>query len=148
MDEYIYSQSIHKDFHGVMSYLIKFIRESHSQKHMEEFFSQAASYNYKPLIDRIKKNGLIEMKKHLERVFSMENGEFELEFENSKLAFEVRKCPAIWYMKDNDQEVDKDFCRCSTELVNQSIARECGYNFSVKYDQDKGQCVQKFWEAG
>ena len=59
MDDYIYSQSVHKDFHQVMSFLIKFIRDNHGDQHMETFFTRAAAYIYKPLIERIKKNNLI-----------------------------------------------------------------------------------------
>lgn len=147
MDDYTYSQSVHKDFHGVMSYLIKFIRDNHGEQHMETFFTRAAAYIYKPLIERIKKNNLIEMKKHLEKVFTMEGGKFDIDYENGEITFKVSRCPAIWHMKDHNNEIDKDFCKCSTEIVNKSIAKECGYNFSVEYDQGKGQCIQRFREA-
>jgi len=147
MDDYIYSQSVHKDFHAVMSYLIKFIRDNHGDQYMETFFTRAAAYIYKPLIERIKKNNLIEMKKHLEKVFTMEGGKFDIDYKNGEIIFKVSRCPAIWNMKDHNNSIDKDFCKCSTELVNKSIAKECNYNFSVEYNQEKGQCVQRFWEA-
>jgi len=147
MDEYIYSQSVHKDFHGVMSYLIQFMRENHGEEHLEKFFSDSAAYIYKPLIDRIKRNGLSEIKKHYSRVFDMEEGTYSLEGDGQQeVVFKVERCPAIWHMKDTGSDIDKDYCRCSTELVNQAIARECGFQFSVEYDQDKGQCVQRFWK--
>lgn len=146
MDEYIYSQSVHKDFHGITSYLMKFIRENYGKEHLESFFTEAAGYIYKPLIERIKKNGLIEMKKHLERTFSMEEGKFDLDYKDNELIFKVKRCPAIWHMKDNKLEVDKDFCKSSTETVNKSIAKECGYDFSLEYDQENGKCIQKFWK--
>ncbi|MCK5567272.1 MAG: hypothetical protein KAI62_05125 [Actinomycetia bacterium] len=147
MDDYIYSQSVHKDFHGVMNYLIKFIRDNHGEQHMETFFTRTAAYIYKPLIERIKKNNLIEMKKHLEKVFTMEGGKFDIDYKNGEIIFKVNRCPAIWNIKDHNNKIDKDFCKCSTELVNKSIAKECNYNFSVEYDQEKGQCVQRFWEV-
>ena len=147
MDEYIYSQSVHKDFHGVTSYLIEFIRDNHGKGHMEKFFTDSAAYIYKPLIDRIKKNGLSEIKKHYSRVFDMEDGKYSFEGDNDqKVVFIVERCPAIWHMKDTGSDIDKDYCHCSTELVNKAIAGECGFKFSVDYDQDKGQCVQKFWK--
>ncbi len=59
-------------------------------------------------------------------------------------AFIVNKV-GVSGMKDTGSDIDKDFCLCSTELVNKSIARECGYEFSVKYDQQNGKCIQKFW---
>ena len=146
MDDYIYSQSVHKDFHGVMSYLIKFMRENHGTGHMEKFFSDSAAYIYRPLIDRIKKNGISEIEKHYRKVFDMEKGKYEFESDgSSEITFKVKKCPAVWHMKETGSEIDRDFCLCSTELVNKSIAAECGYDFSVEYDQENGQCIQKFW---
>ena len=146
MDEYIYSQSVHKDFHGIMNFLIKFIRENHGEKHMEAFFTGAAAYIYKPLIERIRKNGLTEMKKHIEKVFSMEDGKVVSKLEDNHLVCNVKKCPAIYFMKDHKMEIDKNFCKSSTEIVNRSIAKECGYNFKVDYNQEKGSCIQEFWK--
>jgi hypothetical protein len=148
LNEYIYSQPVHKDFHGIISYLIKFIRKNYGESEVESFFKEASAYIYKPLIERVKKNGLVEIKKHLERIFSMENGDFDLDYNENKLVFNVRKCPAIWHMKDKKFEIDREFCKFSTEIVSAAIARECGYNFKVEYDQEKGKCTQKFWKDG
>lgn len=146
MDNYIYSQTVHKDFHGIMNYLISFIRNNHGEEHLESFFKKSASYIYKPLIDRVKKNGLMEIKKHLERTFTSEDGKFDLKFDNDRITFIVKKCPAIFFMKDKKMETDKDFCKYSTEIVNKTIAQECDCNFKVDYDIEKGCCIQEFWK--
>jgi hypothetical protein len=145
MDEYVYSQSVHKDFHGIMSFLIKFIRENHGEKQMEIFFTDAAVYIYKPLIERIRKNGLTEMRAHIKKVFSMEDGEVVFKMEDNHLICNIKKCPAIYFMKDHKMEIDKNFCKSSTEIVNKAIAKECGYNFKVDYNQESGSCIQEFW---
>jgi hypothetical protein len=144
MDEYIYCQSVHKDFHGITNYLIGYLRENYGKDNMEKFFKKASLYIYKPLIERIKKDGLIEMKKHLERTFSKEDGKFEINYSDNQLIFKVKKCPAIWQMKDNKIEVDKNFCFISTDIVNKAIASKCGIDFSVEYNQENGSCMQKF----
>ncbi|MCL5072764.1 MAG: hypothetical protein M1308_18000, partial [Actinobacteria bacterium] len=132
--------------HGVMNFLIKFIRENHGEKHLEAFFTYAAAYIYKPLIERIRKNGLTEMKQHIEKVFSMEGGKVVFKIEDNYLVCNIKKCPAIYFMKDHKMEIDKNFCKSSTEIVNRSIAKESGYSFKVDYDQEKGSCIQKFWK--
>lgn len=147
MDEYIYSQTVHKDFHGIMSYLIKYIRENHGEKYLKSFFESSAAKIYKPLIKRIKENGLVEIKKHLERTFTMEDGKFDLKFNGNRITFIVKKCPAIWFMKDNKMEIDEEFCKYSTEIVNKAIAKEGSYNFKVNYDQENGSCIQEFWKG-
>lgn len=147
MDDYIYSQSVHKDFHGIMGYLIKFMRDNHGQDHMKKFFRDSAKYIYRPLIDRIREKGLSEIRKHYEKVFDMEEGKCSFKTGGSgELIMEVQRCPAIWHMKDTGTEIDKDFCLCSTQLVNESMAEECGTGFSVEYDQDNGKCIQRFWK--
>ncbi len=149
MDNYIYAQSIHKDFHIALNYLIKFLKENYGEKYLDLFFKNSAKYIYKPLIIRMKKNGLLEIKKHFEKVFSSENGEFNIVFiENeNKLIFEVKKCPAILHLKKNKIEIDKDFCKYSTETVNKVIAKESNYNFKVDYNQENGRCLQIFWKG-
>jgi hypothetical protein len=123
------------------------MRENYGEEHMERFFSDSAVYIYRPLIGRIKKNGLSEVKKHYQKVFDMEEGRYSFGSGNRReLILKVEKCPAIWHMKDTGSEIDKDYCYCSTELVNKAIARECGFEFSVDYDQDKGRCMQRFWK--
>ena len=146
MDEYIYSQTVHKDFHGIVSYLFGYLRVHFGEKNLDKFLKDSASYIYKPLIDRIKKSGLKEMKKHLEITFSKEDGKFDTEFKDNQLFFKVKRCPAIWHMKDKKFEIDKEFCKCSTEIVNTVIAKESGYNFNLEYDQENGKCMQKFWK--
>ena len=76
----------------------------------------------------------------------MEDGKFDLDYEENKLVFNVKKCPAIWHMKDKKLEIDKEFCKISTEIVSTAVAKECGYNFKVEYDQENGKCIQKFWK--
>ena len=146
MDEYIYSQSVHKDFHGIMSFLIKFIRKKHGARHMDRFFTDAAVYIYRPLIQRIKEKGLQEIKKHFSRVFDAEDGKYRFQKDTEEeLVFRVDRCPPIWHMKDSGAVIDERFCHCCTELVNTAIAEECGFRFSVDYDQEKGSCLQRFW---
>ncbi len=146
MDEYIYSQSIHKDFHEIINYIIKYLKECYGKHYLESFFEKAAAYIYKPLIERIKNNGLLEMKKHLERTFSMEKGVYELTYNTDELVFIVKKCPAIWHMKDKKIKIDKDFCKTSTDIVSKTISQKCGYCYSVQFNQKNGKCIQKFWK--
>lgn len=144
--EYMYSQSVHKDFHKVTSMIIQYIRENYGEKVLRSFFEQIAVVIYKPLIERINKNGLVEMKKHVERTFLLEEGEVKSVYKDNKLNFHVTKCPAITHMNDKGFKVDKDFCKMATEIVNKTIAQNCGYNFLVEFDQKNGRCVQKFWK--
>ena len=146
MDEYIYSQSVHKDFHQVMSFLIDFLGKNYKSESVKEFFLESTPYIYRPFIERIRKNGLSEISKHYRRIFDMECGDYIIERDTDKeVLLKVKKCPAIWNMKEAGFIINKDFCFYTTELVNKVIAGECGYEFSVEYDQENGKCSQRFW---
>ncbi|MBC7333553.1 MAG: hypothetical protein H5T85_03690 [Actinobacteria bacterium] len=146
MIEYIYLQPVHKDFHIVLNFLIEFLRENYGEERLEDFFVKASRYIYQPLIQRVKNNGIVEIEKHLRAIFTKEDGEFHIGYKGQELIFEVIKCPAIWYMKANKIEISKCYCKISTEIVTQIIMKECGYCFSVEYDQHNGRCIQKFWK--
>lgn len=158
MIEEIYNEKVALHVHSIMNFYIKFLKENYGDEGLESFFSEKALYIYKrSLIKRIKDNGLIEMKKHLEKIFSLEGGKFNIDYKENELIFKVEKCPAIWNLKDRsldideliddrNREVDKDFCKAETYIVNKALAKECGFNFSVDYDQENGKCVQRFWK--
>jgi hypothetical protein len=66
------------------------------------------------------------------------------------LEIDIGKCPAIRpareHMERRNMRLPDSFCRLTTGVVNNIIASEAGYRFSLKYDQEKGKCTQRFWK--
>lgn len=136
--------NVHKDFHGALSYGIRFLVERYGQAKFRTFLSGLGATVYRPLVDAIHERGLGAMRDHLENVFTAENGNYETEFDGETLVFHVHRCPAIHHMKERGYEIAPDFCE-HTRIVNEGICGRAGYACSVTYNQEAGTCVQKFW---
>jgi hypothetical protein len=136
--------NVHKDFHGALSYGIRFLTERYGDDKRRQFLSGLGTTVYAPLVDDMRQRGLTAMQEHLETIFSLEGGEFETTMEKDTLVFTVHRCPAIHHMKEHNYDIAPSFCD-ATRLVNTSICNAAGYVCSVDYDQEAGCCVQRFW---
>jgi len=139
--------NVHKDFHGALSAGIQFVLDRHGPEALAEFLDQVAANVYRPLIERIRQEGLKALEEHWRRIFELEGGDYSLEYESETLVLRVERCPAIHHMKEHGYAIADRFCE-STRVVNEGICRRAGCACSVEYDQEAGTCVQKFWRAG
>lgn len=136
--------NVHKDFHGALSFGIQFLAERYGETKMRTFLDGLGGTVYKPLVDAIRTRGLGAMRDHLERVFNAEGGKVDSEMDGDVLVFHVHRCPAIHHMKEKGYDIAPNFCE-HTRIVNDAICSRAGYLSSVEYDQEAGQCVQRFW---
>jgi len=137
--------NVHKDFHGSMSYGIQYLYEKYGEKELVEYLKQLAHTVYSPLIEALKMRGLPALYEHWDYIFTIEDADFEIGYEENDVLFlKVRKCPAIYHMRENNYQVAEKYCEhCRT--INEEICHSAGYECSIEYDQDKGSCIQKFW---
>lgn len=138
--------NVHKDFHGALSYGIRFLAERYGEDKMRTFLYGLGSTVYKPLVEAIRQRGLPAMQEHLEQVFQSEGGDVESVIDGEVLVFQVHRCPAIQHMKEKGYDIAPHFCE-HTRIVNEAVCGDAGYACSVEYDQEVGQCVQRFWRA-
>lgn len=138
--------NVHKDFHGALSYGIRFLAERYGEEQMRTFLHRLGATVYKPLVEAMQQRGLPAMQEHLEGIFRAEGGDVESEMDGNTLVFHVHRCPAIQHMKDQGYDIAPHFCE-HTRIVNEAICGDAGYACSVEYDQEAGQCVQRFWRA-
>ncbi|MCP4643157.1 MAG: hypothetical protein GY851_22105 [bacterium] len=138
--------NVHKDFHGALSFGIQFLERTHGEAGVNEFFTSLAGTVYKDLVEDLKQRGLPALEEHWTRIFTMEDGEFDMEMDGDTLVLQVHKCPAVHHMIENDYAVATQYCE-HTRLVNAAVCKAAGYEATVDYDQDKGQCVQRFRKA-
>jgi len=140
--------NVHKDFHGCMSFGLKFLEENFGPAELEEYLRRLARNVYAPLIESLRLRGLPALRDHWNSIMSLEDADFDLRLSDDVLVLEVCKCPAIHHMKERGYTIAEHFCE-STRVVNDEICRQAGYSASVEYDQENGRCVQKFRkEAG
>jgi hypothetical protein len=139
------NEYLHKDFYGALCYAIKYLDEKFGQAATAEYLKQVGRETFTPLIEELKKDGLIALERHFKRIFKLEGGQAEFKYQNEKLTIEVSKCPAILHLKSIGQLHTDRYCE-TTVNVNSAICHEAGYECSCKYEPGKGKCIQKFWK--
>jgi hypothetical protein len=138
--------NVHKDFHGALSYGLRFLRERHGDEGVRTFLSGLAETAYGPLVDDLRERGLPALRDHWRRIYDLEGGDVEMVLTEDELVLHVHRCPAIWHMKEHDYPIADNFCE-HTRIVNDAICRAAGYVAEVDYDQGAGRCVQRFRRA-
>jgi len=138
---------VHKDFHGAMSYGLQYLYEKYGEKEMTLYLKRVAGNVYRPLIEELKIRGLPALEEHWGYIFTIEGADFEIGYgENDVLFLKVKKCPAIFHMREHNYQIADKYCE-HCRILNEEICHSAGYECSVKYDQNKGSCVQKFWKG-
>ena len=135
---------VHKDFHGGLSYGVQHLQEQYGEDALYDYLRKTGRAVYAPLIDELKEDGLCALAAHWARIFTLEEGDFELTFEGDRLVLKVNRCPAIHHMKEQEYVIADKFCE-TTRVVNEEICHAAGYECSVDYDRENGRCVQEFW---
>ncbi|MCX7795755.1 MAG: hypothetical protein N2380_04470 [bacterium] len=137
---------VHKDFHGALSCAFQFLEERYGKKDLQKFLERVGENCYLNLINEVKSNGLLALEEYWRRIFTLEEGIFEVERNNDSLTLKVKRCPAITHLKEVGYPIYKDFC-IQTRIVNNIIARETNLICSVESNQEEACCIQKFWRA-
>ena len=136
--------NVHKDFHGCLSFGLKFLAENYGPAEVEDYLRRVARNVYAPLIQRLRIQGLPALAVHWRRIMTLEDTDLRLYADDDVLILEIRECPAIHHMKAHGYEIAPNFCE-STRIVNDEICRRAGYSASTEYDQALGRCTQRFW---
>lgn len=140
------AEKIHKDFHGLLSYGLRYLEENYGRKALDDYLVQVADNVYGGLSKRIKKQGLKALKKHLKRIFDLEEAKYKIYNDGRRLLLEVRRCPALDHIRRKGYPVMKRFCECDG-IVTKEICKNAGIEFKIKYDQKIGSCIQEFWKG-
>lgn len=135
---------IHKDFHGALNCAFQFLEEKYGKEVLVRFLSRVGKNCYRNLIDNINKAGLLALEEYWRRIFTLEEGEFEINLSEDSIILELRRCPALSHLKETRYPIYKDFC-LQTVVINSVIAEETNLYSSVERYQDKAYCIQKFW---
>lgn len=136
--------NIHKDFHGCLSFGLKFLAENYGRSEVEAYLRRVARNVYGPLIESLKAEGLPALYEHWSKIMTLEEADFHLHLDDGVLILEVSKCPAIQHMREHNYEIAPNFCE-ATRVINHEICRRAGFRSSVEYDQAHGRCTQRFW---
>ncbi|HHV62659.1 MAG TPA: hypothetical protein GXX51_08485 [Firmicutes bacterium] len=145
---------LHKDFYGGLSLAFEFIEKELGYDALEEYWRRVARTCYRPLIEKLRKEGLPALEEYLRGVFEPQasrgpgqNGTGEPDFEitrtGDELILKINRCPALSHMREAGYPIHYRYCE-HTRVVNETICKEAGYEATCEYDQDAARCVQRF----
>ena len=140
----VMAEKIHKDFHGALSVGFKYLAEKYGKDSLQEYLKICGVNIYRELIDDIEKEGLAALERYWNRIFSLEEAEFEIDRKDDReIRLVVSRCPAISHMKETGYPVYEDFC-LQCRIINKTIAEKTGLESEVLSEQSKGRCSQIF----
>ncbi len=140
------NEYFHRDFHISGERGLRYVGEKFGDDAVVEYLKRFTKAYFAPLIEKIKKNGLCEMKKHIESMYKIEKCPENVNcvLEEETLTVTVSECPGVFYMKTSGYEPSRWYIE-NTRTVNSVIAEECGYKFElVSYNEDNGASKYKF----
>ena len=137
---------LHRDFHLSGDNALKYCAEKFGKEELVNFLRNFAKYYYAPIIEQAKKEGLVAIKKWLERIYEIEEASHLLhtELSDSNLTVTVDRCPAIEYMHSLGKE-PSDYYIEETRTVYDEVAKQSGYGFDLEYYNSDGRCKFSFF---
>jgi hypothetical protein len=74
---------LHKDFHGIMNLGISYLQEEFGNDSVIEYLVRYTKVFHKPLIDKIKKEGLGALEEYFKNIFEIEEATDDVSFEKN-----------------------------------------------------------------
>ncbi|MBQ4631263.1 MAG: hypothetical protein IJB70_09795 [Clostridia bacterium] len=142
------NEYFHRDFHISGDRGVRYVGENYGDDAVVKYLEKFTKAYYSPLIAKIKTDGLKAMKEHIENIYAVEKypDNVACTLDGEKLLVEVSECPAVKYMKESGYEPSKWYVML-TSVVNDVIAKECGYNFEmISYSEENGAASYKFFK--
>ncbi len=138
---------LHKDFHGALSAGIEYLDQHYGEEAVREYLRQFASSFYAPLVESVKKRGLVALKEHFEKVYQVEGGSIQITFSEDELVLKVKACPAVTHMRKHGYPVARLFYE-TVRTVNETLCEGTPFSAElIEYNEETGSSIQCFYKA-
>jgi len=142
------NEYFHRDFHISGERGLRYLGENYGTRDVCGYLTRFAKAYYQPLIEKIRKNGLVELKKHIEEIYAVEKASQNVKciLTESELRVSISECPAVKYMKESGYEPSGWYIE-ETRTVKGVIAEESGYGFEmISYNAENGAAEYRFFK--
>ena len=138
------NQYLHKDFHGALSGGIDYLEKHFGEDVVREYLREFTVTYYAPLIEELKKRGLVALKEYFVKIYETEGSQIEVDCSEDELVIKVAACPAVTHMRQNNYTVARLFYE-TTRTVNEAMCDGTPFAAElVEYDDETGRSVQRF----
>ncbi len=130
---------LHRDFHLLGDVALKYCGDKYGEGEVVKFLTDFVKYFYAPVIEKVKAEGLPELKAFIEKTYEVEEASelLHTELSGDKLTVTIDKCPVIEYMHSLGKKPSEYYVE-ETRTVYGVIASLCGYRFEMKYYNEDG----------
>ena len=134
------NEYFHPDFHSSMNMGIEYLGSKYGDDEVVEFLQGYTKAVYNKVIKKIKQNGLVEIKKHIEQCYKNEKASdaIQIDYTDDRINVNVKYCPVVKYLLSTGREVS-DWYNFTTTVVMQTLCDVIGYSFELhSYDKETG----------
>ena len=136
---------LHKDFHNALNIALEYLRARFGAEAVSAYLRQFAQAFYAPLSNDVRRRGLIALKEHLEKIYSLEGGSIRCQCSPDELRVETDFCPAVRHIRQCGHAVSPVFVE-TEQAVYAAICADTPFAFElVSYDPGTGRSVQRFY---
>jgi len=133
------------DFYFAINATFRFFLEKYGEEALTRYWESLGEDYYAPLSQRFKAGSLDEVEKYWREFFEREpGGEVDVTQTDGRVEIEVRDCPAIRWLRENNREIVPCYCR-HCHHVSTAIASKAGLEFLL--EGGGGACRQSFLPA-
>lgn len=136
---------LHQDFHIGLNLGIQYLHQHYGENAVREYIRQCVLSFFSPLIEDIKKQGLIAIKEHYDRIYRLEGVIPKFDLSENKLTIAIDACPAVLYLRKKNIPVEELFFE-TTKTMNEILCEGTPF-FSIlsEYDKQSGASIQNFY---
>ncbi len=138
----------HRHFHVGLNLGIDYIAELFGEDAVKEYLAQYTRVYHKPLIEKIKKDGLNALREYFVWLYTIEEAPEVISFEagDDELIIDIEKCPVIEYIKSEGEKTSPFFIE-TTNTINKTLVEDTPYAFKmISYDKQTGKSRQRFYK--
>lgn len=136
---------LHRDFHLLGDLALTYCGEKFGDNGVIQFLRSYTKAYYKPVIEKIRENGLIAIKEWVEGIYEVEEASelLHTDLKENMLTVTIDKSPVIEYMHSLSQQPGKYYIE-ETRTLYSAIADECDMSFYLDYYEDDGKTKFRF----
>jgi len=128
----------HRDFHIALNYAIDYLHRKFGEEAVWEYLAQFAEAWYSPLKKSISENGLIAVKDHYEKIYKIEEADYEIQLSEDELIIHLAASPAVMHIKSKGHRVSELFHE-TVAAVNKAICKNTPFDCELReYRQENG----------
>ena len=134
------------DFYAAINATFRFIERRFGMEGLRRYWVDLGRAYYAPVSLRWKQQGLVGVAEYWRAFFAAEPAaEVTVHATENEVAVEVRKCPAIHYLRQHQREIVPHFCQ-HCYFVSQAAGETAGVE--VRVTGGNGACMQRFAKRG